>query len=78
MIVLAFLLAAGQTADAPPPKVEDKDNHMVCRRVSRTGSRMPSSRVCRTAFEWRVLEERAQREIGDLKRQSRMESMPSF
>ena len=79
MIVLALsLLAATAQTPAAKPAEGDGDSKMMCRRIVRTGSRLATKRVCMSAFDWHMVEERAQREVGDIKTRSQPESTPVF
>ena len=61
MIWAAAALAVGTAAAAETPAAQD-DEKRVCRRVDpMTGSRLGTRRVCRSAAEWRAMEEEEQR-----------------
>jgi hypothetical protein len=61
MIWVAAAVAVGTAAAAETPKSQD-DERRVCRRIDgATGSRLGARRVCRTAAEWRAMEEEEQR-----------------
>lgn len=70
--------AAG-AAPAPAPAAapdgtatasSDEPNERVCRRIEQLGSRLRAVRVCRTAEEWRSLEERARSQVRGLQNRS--------
>ena len=44
-------------AELPTPNITVKEDRRVCRRRVRTGTRMGTSRVCRTELEWEQLED---------------------
>ena len=51
-------------AMSAPTVAADGDDRQVCRQVeAATGSRLGGRRVCRTAAEWRAIEQQAQREF---------------
>lgn len=61
MICAAAAIAVGTAAVAETPRVKE-DEKRVCRRIDAvTGSRLGARRVCRTAAEWRAMEEEEQR-----------------
>jgi hypothetical protein len=39
-------------AESPTPNITVKEDRLICRRRERTGTRMGTSRVCRTQAEW--------------------------
>jgi hypothetical protein len=60
MILLTMsLLMAAQPAAAKPVEGDEK---MVCRKIARTGSRLPARRVCMTQREWLNEERTARRD----------------
>ncbi len=59
----------GATGDAAPPSA-DEPNERVCRRVEQLGSRLRTVRICRTAEEWRILDERARAQVRGLQNRS--------
>ena len=61
MIFATAALAVATTAVAEAPRAQE-DEKRVCRRVEpATGSRLGTRRVCRSAAEWRAMEEEEQR-----------------
>lgn len=48
--LLAFVAAPAAAED--PPAAEKKDEK-ICKRITETGSRVGSTRICKTAEEWR-------------------------
>ena len=69
MFVFLVSLAAAVTAD-PSATTEPKSEKMVCRRVNdnSTGWRLESNRkVCRTAAEWRSVDDETQRALNKAK-----------
>jgi hypothetical protein len=57
--------APGETStDVPTPNITVKEDRLVCRPRVRTGTRMGTSRVCRTQQEW-VEEARTQEQDGE-------------
>ena len=67
LLMLGLLAAQGEvppTTAAPSGTivVEGKKEHKVCRTIDpNTGSRIGIQRICRTAAEWKMSEEQAQR-----------------
>ncbi len=62
---------AGSEAAAPP-----KDDKVICRTITPTGSRLGGSRVCRTAQQWRDLQHNNQQTISDMQRHGGSERIP--
>jgi hypothetical protein len=50
--ILTPQAAAAQSSAAGPDAVVTGDNRVVCRRVTRTATRMRVGRICRTQSEW--------------------------
>lgn len=50
--VLAPDAAAAQSSATGPDITVTGDDHMVCRRVTRTATRMRTGRICRTQAQW--------------------------
>jgi hypothetical protein len=44
------------STESPSPNITVKEDRLVCRRRERTGTRMGTSRVCRTQAEWNQAE----------------------
>jgi hypothetical protein len=44
--------AAGQSSATGPDPVVTGDNRVICRRVTRTATRMRTGRICRTQSQW--------------------------
>jgi len=64
MIWAAAALAASTSAAAESPRQSQDEERQVCRRIdAATGSRLGARRVCRTAAEWRAMEEEEQRAV---------------
>jgi hypothetical protein len=60
IIILAALLSAGTaTAANNRPELPKNDpNRIICKQVTRTGSRASVERICATYAEWRAVEQR--------------------
>ena len=54
----AGVMASG-VAIAEDPKTADPAAAKVCKRITETGSRVGSTRICKTADEWKRLETEA-------------------
>ncbi len=64
MILAAAALAAATSATAETPRQNQDEQRQVCRRIDAvTGSRLGARRVCRSAAEWRAMEEEEQRAV---------------
>jgi hypothetical protein len=57
------------SGEAAPPSA-DEPNERVCRRVEQLGSRLRTTRICRSAEEWRILDERARSQVRGLQNRS--------
>lgn len=77
MILVALSLLAA-ASDASPVPVSAKPDPLICKKTIRTGSRTASRRVCATEHEWRVLGERARRDVEDMQSRGRPEKGPVF
>ncbi len=64
--MLSVMLAAFLGTAATPAGAATDDNRLVCRETARTGTRF-ARRVCKTAAEWRAIEEQSQRDLGEMR-----------
>lgn len=46
------IAAASGSESASNDRSQDAGNRMICRRIERSGSRMSTQRICRTARQW--------------------------
>lgn len=57
---------SAQTAAVTPAPDADKSNEIICKRLeAETGSRIGGRRICMTAAEWKIADERARRETQE-------------
>jgi len=72
MIVALFAglaLAAEPVAPAiDQPKAKPVKDRMVCRETERTGSRLGSTRICKTESQWRALNTVAEEQLDQISR----------
>jgi len=63
----SFVAVSASAQDAGPIVIEgkrDANSRKICKSSAPpTGSRLGARRVCRTTFEWKVIEERSQRAV---------------
>ena len=67
MLILGLIMVAAADPATPAPPQEEK---LVCKRIddNSTGWRVQKARkVCRTAAEWRALDDETQRALGKAK-----------
>jgi hypothetical protein len=50
--IMAPQAAAGQNSVTGPDPVVTGDNRIICRRMTRTATRMRTGRICRTQSQW--------------------------
>ena len=80
-VALASLAANPALSQEPPTIVvegkRDKDNRKVCRSSAPpTGTRLGQRRICRTVFEWKMIEQRSQELVE--KGQQRQQAMHAY
>lgn len=52
-LVICLLAVAAQPTSAEEPPAAEKKDEKICKRITETGSRVGSTRICKTAEEWR-------------------------
>ena len=71
-VVLAIVLAASGTPlvaqEAQQSSDEAPQEKKICRTEKATGSLTRRTRICMTASQWRELNDRTQRGVGDMQR----------
>lgn len=76
-MILLYLSVLAATADVNKANTKD-DNPVICKAISRTGSRMAPRKVCKPESEWQVMSASTRRDLGDIQRRAFPESIPSF
>jgi hypothetical protein len=70
ILLIAAMLssAAAPAANSPSSPYRHDPNRMICKQITRTGSRASVERICATQSEWRMAEERSRNFIARMQR----------